>query len=589
MNRSLFNKASAHRRSPGFFLSILLVTFMQSAAGQDVAVVRMLDVTGNKSLTTGELLEGLRTAKGARFDSAVVREDLDAIRDRYHREGYLSCSVEVQVTADGSARDVHIRISEGRRVVLGSVEVDRQDSSRVVRMPELPGIRRGDPFSQAAIDEGIHRLLVQREGEGHPLASVTVSSVFIDTSASVDSAHVVLSLKDGPTVEVTQVRIEGNTTTTDDVILREVRLKEHTFYSDEHMQEIKRRLERLQLFTGVAVPEFYLTPQGAGGILIRVQEGQQNRFDGIVGYVPGVAAEPGYVTGLIDLQFRNLFGTGRKLTTRWSRESRSTQDLAVRYREPWVASWPVNAEIGFGQRKQDSTYLRRAYDGSAEFMVNEELTIGLVLSHAAVYPTDRPQNPVARSSNTTVGGSVRFDSRDDPVTPGAGVLYSTTIEIGNKSVETGAGRGDFRTRRASFDLEYYLGIAERQVVAVLLHGRTVDSPSLDQSDLFRLGGAATLRGYREAQFLGSSAAWMNGEYRLMLGGRSFAYGFVDVGYLALPNKPLAGLTKSELTRTGYGIGARVDTRLGLIGVSLGFGQGDTFSTAKLHIQLINEF
>jgi outer membrane translocation and assembly module TamA len=54
-------------------------------------------------------------------------------------------------------------------------------------------------------------------------------------------------------------------------------------------------------------------------------------------------------------------------------------------------------------------------------------------------------------------------------------------------------------------------------------------------------------------------------------------------------RPEAGLTGDEFRRIGYGAGARVDTPLGLIGVSLAFGKGDTFSSGKLHLRLVNEF
>jgi hypothetical protein len=56
-----------------------------------------------------------------------------------------------------------------------------------------------------------------------------------------------------------------------------------------------------------------------------------------------------------------------------------------------------------------------------------------------------------------------------------------------------------------------------------------------------------------------------------------------------PDRPEVGLVKEEMNRIGYGAGLRIDTPLGLIGVSLAFGKGDTFGTAKLHIRLANEF
>ena len=56
-----------------------------------------------------------------------------------------------------------------------------------------------------------------------------------------------------------------------------------------------------------------------------------------------------------------------------------------------------------------------------------------------------------------------------------------------------------------------------------------------------------------------------------------------------PDRPEVGLVRQELSRLGYGAGLRVDTPLGLIGVSLAFGKGDTFGTSKLHVRLANEF
>jgi outer membrane protein insertion porin family len=140
-----------------------------------------------------------------------------------------------------------------------------------------------------------------------------------------------------------------------------------------------------------------------------------------------------------------------------------------------------------------------------------------------------------------------------------------------------------------FDFDYVLSFIQKQVFALSLHARDFRSAGVELSDMFRLGGANTLRGYREGQFLGSRVLWSNLEYRLLQGQRSYAFGFVDFGYVLTPDRPEAGLTKSELNRIGYGLGIRLDTPLGLIGVSLAFGEGDTFSTAKLHIQLANEF
>jgi outer membrane protein insertion porin family len=127
------------------------------------------------------------------------------------------------------------------------------------------------------------------------------------------------------------------------------------------------------------------------------------------------------------------------------------------------------------------------------------------------------------------------------------------------------------------------------VLAADLHIRDFSSGDMDISDLIQLGGASTLRGYREGQFLGSRIVWTNLEYRFLVAPRSFFYSFIDVGYIVQPDIAAINMMTSEQTKVGYGIGVRLDSSLGLIDVSFALGEGDTFSTAKIHIRLINEF
>ncbi len=194
-------------------------------------------------------------------------------------------------------------------------------------------------------------------------------------------------------------------------------------------------------------------------------------------------------------------------------------------------------------------------------------------------------NAIDNSSQWNFGIIISYDTRNSPVTPTSGVLYETGYEFGRKSI---AGTSS-ETRRLTFELEVYYSPGTRQVLAGFVHGRGFSSPLMGQSDLFRLGGATTLRGYRENQFQGSRIGWATLEYRLLTGGSSYFYAFVDGGYIAVPDRPLAALSPMELTRIGYGAGTRTATALGLITVGLAFGEGDTFRTAKLHVRLSNEF
>jgi len=115
------------------------------------------------------------------------------------------------------------------------------------------------------------------------------------------------------------------------------------------------------------------------------------------------------------------------------------------------------------------------------------------------------------------------------------------------------------------------------------------SDFIEVGDLYRFGGTNSLRGYRENEFLGSRVAWTNTEYRFLLSRHSFFFGLFDTGYFFLPGDGSKGLSSIEHLKYGYGVGIRLETSLGNIGVSVALGEGDSFSQAKLHIGLINNF
>lgn len=591
-------KASAQRRSPGFFLFLictasLLLSLQRSGLAQERRPVNSITILGASAISAATIKEWMETKQGTAF----ITSDADRIRAGYVARGLPFIridSIRLVPTPDGVSVSLILKINEGKPAFVSSLEFEGLNALHRTEAEKVIKLKNGDPFIPEVLEQGIQALLKLYESSGYPFAKVDLRDVRFTESGDSVETHILLRVEEGALARISQLRVEGNSTTKTSVIAREARLTEGELFRGDQTLKVQQRLERMQLFSSVSVPELYMNNDGTMGLAVKVVEGNPNRFDGIVGYVPaGSSAGGGYVTGLVDVQFRNILGTGRKLAARWFRETQSSQEIDLRYREPWVASLPVNTDLAFLQRKQDSTYIRNTYDVRAELMATDQLNLGVVLTSDRVLPTEGYGARVTSESRTiSVGVSISYDSRNDPVTPTGGFEYRTEYHTGVKNDQRsvqGTTSNRNSTQELLFDFDYVLSFIQKQVVVLSLHGRDFRSAGVELSDLYRLGGANTLRGYREGQFLGSRIAWSNLEYRLLEGQRSYAFGFFDLGYVLTPDRPDAGLTKSELNRIGYGLGIRLDTPLGLIGVSLAFGEGDTFSTAKLHIRLANEF
>jgi outer membrane protein insertion porin family len=566
--------------------------------GQVSLTIHSVEFKGNHALSANQLTAALSTKRGGPFSESIVAGDREHILDLYKNRAYLHARIDsMQVQYDTISHDVevHIFLTEGKPSVIRRVEFDGCQNLTAAELYPGMQLHEGDPFIPSLLEQDIQTMLQQYERKGYPLSKIAVQNVSFVDSADEMSVTVQLHIDEGKTLRISEIHVEGNKTTKDYVVMREARVRENELFRGDLPERIKRRLDHLQLFSSVSLPELYLIKENQAGLLVRVVEGNQNNFDGVLGYVPSTASGGiGYITGLVNISLRNLFGTGRKLSIRWYQETKSSQETELHYFEPWIASYPVNTQLGFFQRKQDSTFVRMQYDIATELMITEEFSVGISLLQNNVYPTERydGSKAIAESRTTSWGVSVRYDSRDNPTTPTNGILYSTEYQAGTKqTLSSDAFPIGFRsaTRRVVFDLLYYLSPFPRQVIATELHLRDFSNDHADVSDLFRFGGATTLRGYQEGQFLGSRLLWTNLEYRFLVTPLSFFYVFLDFGYIVQPAFASREGKASEQSKVGYGIGVRMDSALGLIGVSIALGEGDTFSTAKIHIRLINEF
>jgi outer membrane protein insertion porin family len=559
-------------------------------------IIRSVDVRGNVSLTARDITSAIVSKPSMIFSHSQLASDLNAILRMYHDNGYYFVHVSVDTlayTADSASIDIQLSIDEGEQTATGSLRLEGNTLFTVDEILNRFDTRPGRTFVPTVLENDIDNLLGRYEQIGRPFARVVIAGLVPMQDSAGMSVAIDLAIDEGMVVRLNEIRVEGNKETKSDVIVRETRIRQGELYNHTKIRTIPQRLGRLNIFSSVSEPELYVN-DGGGGILIRVREGPSNTFDGIVGYVPGGTNERGYVMGLANVGMRNIFGTGRKFNVRWQREDRFSQELFLRYLEPWVLDLPVNLSGSFFQRQQDTVYVKRMVELKTELLATEDLSFGALYLHEDVIPSAGIVPPVVYNSSTiTVGLEVLYDSRDDVLSPLSGVAYRSDYRVGRKKIfglpATAAVTPRNTIHRLGLDFEWYLEPVVRQVIALGLHGRELESNQIELSDLYRFGGAHTLRGYRENQFIGSRVVWSNVEYRFLLARRSFVFGFFDTGYYFRPSDPGRGIPLSQGVKYGYGVGVRLETTLGNIGVSFALGEGDSFSQGKIHFGLVSEF
>ncbi|HYQ86593.1 MAG TPA: POTRA domain-containing protein [Bacteroidota bacterium] len=570
----------------------VLVHCITLAQGNKTAI-RSVRFHGTVAVHDVELRGRMILREGSGWVSEKMREDLEKLLQYYHDRGFYLAGVRLDSASysdDSSSVDLTIGIHEGEEMRISSIRCRGNAAMTSARILESFETHAGGSLRREVLERDIDALLTSYEKIGHPFARVEVEDVSLNDDSAA-GLRIDLSIDEGPVVTIDEVTVSGNRETKEGIVVREARVGLHEVYDPVRAGKIRLRLNRLGIFSRVDEPELYLTPRG-GGLMIKVEEGTTNTFDGIIGFAPASrAGESAIFSGIVNVSMRNLFGTARKLDVHWQREDSETQEIAFGYVEPWVLNYPVNLSGSFRQRQQDSTYIGRIVEAKADVLITESLSLSGVVSHSVTIPS-ATTTAVSNSRTITAGLELQLDTRDDLISPTSGALYHTGYRIGNKKVfgvaeQQPGSDGSSAVQKISIDADLFLRTSGRQVVAMGLHGRQLTSDQIDPGDLYRFGGTNTVRGYRENEFLGSRVAWTNTEYRFLLERQSYFYGFFDAGYFYLP-ATLPGPASQQLV-FGYGIGVRLATSLGNIGVSIAFGRGNSFGKGKLHVGLLNGF
>jgi outer membrane protein insertion porin family len=575
-----------------FFLFIYTPLFCQSITG--------IEFSGDRPLEQKELISAL----GTTFPIKTELFNLDSlnhrISTRLNSSGYFHHKLtSVVIPTDSTSSKIFINITSGPRAVLKSLNFLADSDSLIPGMRSLE-FSEGNPYEEIEIQSIFGEILDELEKKGYPFAKIVVNSLGLEISPDSSSSSVQLNVTLEPNLKavISKIEIVGNENTSADVILREIKVKSGDIFYPENNRLLTSRLNRLRFFEPVPDPEFYFNEGKEGILKITVKETNTNNFDGIVGYIPPAQnEETGYLTGLVNINMRNLFGTGRNFSFKWQQLDRNSQELDLRYLEPFLFGLPLNISPRLYQRKQDTVYVDRFVEVTADYQTGENFSFSATFASQSIIPTlfEKPVFTVYNSSILTGGVGLRYDTRDDPVSPVSGINFFSSFSISNKKIN---GPAEFITpnqvlqvnlKKINFDFDLFLELFNRNIVALGVSVREIQGDFIEESDYFKLGGNSTLRGYREEQFRGNRVAWSNIEYRYLISRRSYLFAFFDSGYYLVNGDESKKIVETSAFKNGYGFGMSFETGIGLLSVSYALASGEGFSDGKIHFGIINQF
>jgi len=322
------------------------------------------------------------------YDATKLNEDAERVRYEYQQAGYFKALVQDPKTkihdthglhvpifqhGGGKAVDITIPIEEGDRYRLGSITFKNNKAVRDPRaLRSLFAMKDGDIFNAELVRKGLENL---RKAYGE-LGYINFTSV---PDTQIDEAHklinLVVDIDEGKPFFVRRIEFQGNTTTRDKVIRRELAIEEGQVYNTRLWELSLLRLNQLDYFEQLkpeeATERKLNEAEGTVDLTLKVKEKGKNSIQ-LTGGVSGLA---GSFIGL-SYTTNNFLGLGETLQVQAS-IGNLTRQIMFGFTEPYLFDRPIqagftvyNTRLNYNQAKQEQILIGQQLNLSQNVLNN---------------------------------------------------------------------------------------------------------------------------------------------------------------------------------------------------------------------------
>jgi outer membrane protein insertion porin family len=548
----------------------------------DLAKIKEMRVVGSKAFDESKLLDQFDQGSGNwlswytksdRYSRTKLNADLETLRAWYLARGYLEFRIDsTQVAISPNKQDISItiNITEGDRFVVSEVALDGYYLGKDDEFKSLIEIKPGQAYNADDVAKTTKAFNDYFGNFGFAFARTDVRP---EIDRATNRVKLVLVADPARRAYVRRINVVGNNRTRDQIVRREFRQTESSWYDGEKIRLSRDRVNRLGYFKDVEI-ETQDVPSSQDQVDLNVTVVEKPT--GMLTLGAGFSSAE-KVTLSFGIQQDNVFGSGHNLGLQIS-TSKYNQYLVVNTTDPYFTEDGVSRTFELSHRsskpyvEQGGNYRMITSAAGVRFGLPyselDRIFIGTFAERTELVPgtnmlgvhADLCQRFGCSAQNIPVTAGWARDSRDSYLNPNSGKLIRLNTEVG--------AMGDARYTKLGGQYQQYLPITKQYTFAFnadLGVGRGLNGQALPFYKNYYLGGLGSVRGFEQGTLGprditgpvigGAKKVALNTEFLMPFPGAGNdrtlrLYGFYDMGNVY---GEFAKVDLSQL-RSAYGVG-----------------------------------
>jgi len=524
----------------------------------DISRIRQIKIVGNKAFSDSELLGllNLRTpgwftwyTKADQYSKQKLTGDIETLKSYYLNRGYIEMQVEstqVSITPDKKDIYITININEGEKYTISGVKLEGEMFGREGELKSLVEMKSGDVYSGEKLADSVKKISERMGNFGYAFANVNANP---DIDREKKQVSFTILIDPGKRVYVRQINIAGNNKTRDEVIRREFRQFENSWYDGEKIKLSRDRVDRLGYFKEVNIetPEvpgntdqvdlnMTVAEKPTGNILLGAGFSSTDKVTLTGSIQQANAFGSGNTIGLdvntskrnrtIAISQTNPYFTDDGISRSYNLYTRTTRPPEVNTGDYIIRTNGADVKFGVPFSEVDTVYF-----GAGVEQTKVETFLGVpgyndsplvYRNYVSQFGDDAnvPGSHTAKTTSFPLTAIWQRDSRDSALVPSKGRLQRANLEL--------APTGTLKYYRAIYQDQYFKPLFRTVTLALngeVDYGRGFGGKPYPIFKNFYAGGIGSVRGYE-----GSSLGPRSSDNGDPLGGASRLIGNLELQF-----------------------------------------------------------
>jgi outer membrane protein insertion porin family len=482
-----------------------------------VSKIRHINIVGNQAFDDETLLAEFSLStpnwmswwnKDDQYSKQKLTADLETLRSFYMNQGYLEFNVDsTQVSITPDKRDIYItiNITEGEKYTVTDIKLAGEMLLPEPEARQLISLQPGEVFNRQKVTESSKAIGDRLGNDGYAFANVNAVP---EVDKEKHTVAFTFLIDPGRRVYVRRINLTGNTRTKDEVLRREMRQLESSWYGADKITRSKERLERLNYFDDVNI-ETPAVPGTTDEVDLNINVTEKST--GSVQFGAGVSSSDGIILG-VTVNQSNFLGTGNRVSANVNTGSVNTT-YALSFTDPYFT--PDGISRGFDVYRRDvntdslsnvGSYKSSSYGAGVRFGVplseRDAANVGLTFDYTDINLSEdqSPQRYIdfcgsisgCATTSAVLNLGWTHDTRDNVLYTNNGVLQRITADVGLPGF-------DLEYYKLDYKHTWYKSITKN--VTLMLNGELGYAEGYGGDDFpffknFYTGGVGSVRGYR---------------------------------------------------------------------------------------------